>query len=309
MMTTTHWVSRNTSVIDRRSATRRDRLEARRHIVAVGLATAALLATALGWTPSSATALTIVFAAVALGMPHGALDIVIGRRLTRASVFFELYLAVAVVMAVIWIAAPAVGLFAFLAASWFHFARGDAAHRGGLGGSAALSGMATAGCAIGLPLALHSAVVTPVLADLLMGTAAPTAAQVAAVGWMIAYPSLVAGIVAGLAAMQAREYAALVEIIVIALLAGAVHPLVSFALYFSLWHSPRHMIALDIDRTTWARSLGTSTALLVVGAAAWRQTGPSAATATRVVFIGLAALTWPHLGVTEMFRRRPSAQP
>ena len=308
-MTTTHWVSRFTDVADERSAGRRDRLERRRHVVAVLLATAALLATARGWTPSSASALTIVFAAVALGMPHGALDVVVGRRMVRASVFFELYLTVAVITAVIWIVAPVVGLSAFFVASWFHFARGDAAHRRGLGGAAALSGMSTAGCAIGLPLALHSALVTPVLSDLLLGTAAPTAAQVAAVGWMIACPSLVTGVVAGLAAIQSRQYAALVEITVIALLAGSVHPLVSFALYFSLWHSPRHLISLDVDRTTWTRTFGATAAMLLLGAAAWRWTQPSAETATRAVFIGLAALTWPHLGVTEMFRRRLSCQP
>ena len=143
--------------------------------------------------------------------------------------------------------------------------------------------------------------------DLTQVIAGPTAGQVSDLGWMIAYPSLVTGAVAVVAAIQSHHYVAIVEITIIALLAGAVHPLVSFALYFSLWHSPRHLIALDIERTTWVRTFGGSAAMLLVGAEAWRWTEPSAETATRVVFIGMAAVTWPHLAVTEVLQRRPIA--
>lgn len=286
---------------------RSDRRERRRHVIAVCVAAPTLLITACGWTPTTTTALAVVFVAVAIGMPHGALDIVVGRRAARVAAFYETYLAIAISAVLIWMVAPVVGLFAFFAASWFHFARGDAAHHRRLGSASTLLGISTAGCAIGLPLALHSAIVAPVLRVLLLGAAGPTAGQVADLGWMIAYPSLVTGAVAVVAAIQSHHYAAIVEITIIALLAGAVHPLVSFALYFSLWHSPRHLIALDIERTTWVRTFGGSAAMLLVGAAAWRWTEPSAEIATRVVFIGMAAVTWPHLAVTEVLQRRTIA--
>ena len=299
------WLDRTPDDHDRTG--RSDRLERRRHVIAVCVAAATLFITACGWTPSPSSAVVVVLAAVAAGMPHGALDIVMGRRATRPAAFYVTYLAVAISAAVIWVVAPVLGLFAFFAASWFHFARGDAAHHRRLGRASGLSGISTAGCAIGLPLALHSAIVAPLLRDLLRGAAEPTAGLVSDLGWMIAYPSLVAGFVAVAAAITNHDVATTVEIAVIALLAGSVHPLLSFALYFSLWHSPRHLISLDIDRSTWVRTFGAAAAMVAAGAVAWHWTQPSAGTETRLIFIGLAAVTWPHLAVTEMVRRPTSA--
>ena len=287
---------------------RRGQLERQRHLVAVGAAVAAVVATLAGWTPSSAAALTIVIIAVAVGLPHGALDIVIGPRMTKPSLFFGSYLAGAALMMLVWLVAPLLGLVAFFAASWFHFASGDAAHHRRLGDAGGLFGLSTAGCALGFPLALHSSVLAPVLSDLLIGHGAPDRHEVAAIGWIMAYPSLVAGVVATIAAVQLHRYSAVAEIAAIATLAVVVHPLVSFALYFALWHSPRHLIGLDIDidRTSWALALGASAATVISGAVVWGLIEPSAATAARVVFIGLAALTGPHLVVTELLRTHRS---
>ena len=306
-MSSRTWVSRRHTFAKDRRASGRHRFEQQRHVVAVSVATALVVATLSGWSPNSATAMAIAVGAVGIGLPHGALDIVIGPRLARPSTFFEMYLVVAASTLLVWLFAPTLGLVAFFAASWFHFARGDAAHHHDLGRVGALSGMSTAGFAIGLPLALHSGLVTPVLADLLLRTAAPTAGQVVVIGRLIAYPSIVMGIVAGIAALRSRRFAVVVELAAIALLSGVVHPLISFALYFALWHSPRHLSTIDIDRKTWTRTVGASAATLIIGSAVWRLTEPSPATAARWVFIGLAALTAPHLVVTELLRSRRSA--
>ncbi len=301
-MTAMTWVSRIQPLARDGETSRLHRLERHRHVIAVSAGAAAVAATLAGWTPSSNTAMAVVIMAIGIGMPHGALDIVLGPRMARPAAFFGAYLAVAATSVLIWLLAPVLGLVTFFAASWFHFARGDSTHHRHLGSAGPLLGMSTAGCAIGLPLAFHPGIVTPVLSDLLMGTTAPTVEQVATLGWMIACPSIVVGIVAGLAALQIRRYASAVELLTIAVLSGVVHPLISFALYFALWHSPRHLITLDIDTRTWARTAAATVATLIIGTITWRVTDPSPATAARVVFIGLAALTGPHLVVTERLR-------
>ena len=277
----------------------RDRLENRRHIGACCCAAAAVTATLLGWTPTSAMASTVALAAVAIGLPHGAFDIVIGPRMFRPSAFFPMYMTVAAIMLLMWLLVPFAGLVTFFVASWFHFARGDAAHHGDLRRAGHLLGASTAGCAIGLPLALHATLVVPVLSVLLLGTATPTAEHVSVAGWMIVCPSIITGGVAAFAALRGRRYPAVVEVATIALLAAVVHPLISFALYFALWHSPRHLIALGLERKSAMSAACATAASLAMGTIAWHVCAPSAATATRGVFVALAALTVPHLVVTE----------
>lgn len=287
---------------------RSHRLEQQRHAVAVCIAGATLAATLGGWTPSSAVAWMIAVVAIAVGLPHGALDIMIGPRFAKPQLFFGLYLAGVVGVVLVWLAAPAFGLVAFFTSSWYHFARGDAVHHRDLGRAGKLLGMSTAGCAIGLPLALHAGVVTPVLSDLMLGTTAVTSTQVAVFGLVIAVPSLVAGVVAGITAVRSRRHSAVIEIATIALLAATVHPLVSFAIYFALWHAPRHLITLDIDRQSWWRAVGVTAVTLLAGAWVSQLVEPTSPAAARVVFIGLAALTGPHLVITELVRSRQAPQ-
>lgn len=289
-------------------STRRHRLERRRHAVAVSVATTTLIVSIAGWTPSSTAAVTIMIIAVAVGMPHGALDVVVGPRLARPSVFFATYLALAAATALVWLIAPLLTVAIFLAASWFHFARGDADHHRELGTAGTLVGISTAGCALGLPLALHSGIVAPVLSDLLLGTATLSTEQITGVGTIITSASFVTGVVAGIAALQVRRYVIVTELVTIALVAAIVHPLVSFAIYFALWHSPRHMIALDVERRAVKPTLIATAATLLAGVLVWRLLDPSTAAATQVIFIGLAALTTPHLVVTERLRYRGAKQ-
>lgn len=287
---------------------RRQRLERNRHAVAMTVAAGSVGGTIAGWTPSPTAAVAIVIIAVSLGMPHGALDVVIGPRMARPTTFFGAYLVLAAATVLAWLMAPLLSLVTFFLASWFHFARGDAEHHRQLGSTGALVGISTAGCAIGLPLALHSETVAPVLSDLLLGTATLSSEQVAVIGAMITYPAITTGVVAGIAAIQVRRYTVVSELTAIALLAAVVHPLVSFALYFSLWHSPRHLISLDIDKRAVQPTLIATAATLLFATLIWRLVDPSVPVATQVVFIGLAALTGPHLVVTEMLRSRTSGQ-
>ncbi len=286
---------------------RHHRLEQQRHSVAVCVAVATLTATLGGWTPSSGAALSIAIVAIAVGLPHGALDIVIGPRLTKPTLFFGLYLAAALGIVLVWLATPVLGVVAFFASSWFHFARGDGVHHRDLARAGDLLGVSTAGFAIGLPLVLHAGIVTPVLSDLMFGAAALTSAQVALFGLIIVAPSAVAGLVAGRTALRIRRYSAVVEMVTIALVSATVHPLVSFAIYFALWHAPRHLITLEIDRQAWFRAVWATVGTLLAGTLVWRLAEPAAPAAERIVFLGLAALTGPHLALTEFLRSKYKA--
>ncbi len=287
-----------------RRSTKLHQLEAIRHAVAVTLSAAALSATVAGWSPDPASALVIVIAAAAIGLPHGALDVVIGPSVAKPLAFFGAYIGFAAAIVLFWLWAPLSGFAVFFASSWVHFARGDADHHHQLGSAGGLLGISTAGCAIGLPLALHSETVAPLLSDLLLGTATMSARQVAALGWMIATPAIMAGVVAVMAAVSVRRYAAISELLILGLTAAVVHPLVSFALYFSLWHSPRHLIAMNVDRRVALPTIAATVATLLVAGLVWRFVEPTSSVAVQVVFIGLAALTGPHLVVTELFRYR-----
>lgn len=279
-----------------------NRLGHQLHVVGVFVALAASTAALSGWSPSPAAVFGIATIAITVGLPHGALDIALGPRVIRPAVFLVAYVVAASSVVLAWLAMPALGVVAFYTSSWYHFARGDSVHHRDLGRAGALMGVSTAGCAIGLPLVLQAGIVTPLLSELMLGTARLTNAQVTLFGSVIAAPSLVAGCVAGFVALRRHRCSAAVEVGSIALMAAVVHPLVSISIYFALWHSPRHLTTLDIDRRAWTYAIWTTVGSMLAGICAWRLIEPAAPTAVRVAFIGLAALTVPHVVTTEMLR-------
>lgn len=286
-----------------------ERLETIRRRMALAGGSLAVVATLAGWRPSGTAALVIGIAAVAVGMPHGALDVVVGPRAMPQRGFFAIYGALALATVMVWLVLPMASLLVFLAASWFHFGSGDAVQHRVLGDARTLLGLATAGCAIGLPLVAHTETVTPLLSDLLLARGTLQTDDVRMFGLAIVVPTVAAGLVAVAAAMRARQVDAVAELIAIAVTGAVVHPLVSFAIYFVLWHAPRHVMSLDIDAAAWKPTIVATLGTLWLGGFLWLAVEPSAVQATRVVFIGLAALTVPHLLVTEAERVRRAPRP
>ena len=103
-----------------------------------------------GWVVAVATI-------VLLGVPHGALDVEIGRTLFRPRwgwawfpIFALPYLALVALVLIAWQVAPEAALAAFLLASVWHFGSEDA-------GGGGLPALARGGLPIALPVLLHPA--------------------------------------------------------------------------------------------------------------------------------------------------------
>ena len=94
-------------------------------------------------------------------------------------------------------------------------------------------------------------------------------------------------------------------------------PLVFFLVYFCALHSPRHLrnATQSADPGDRRRMIGVAAAYtvltLVAAALVWPWLAGNLASAAtlethlvRIVFIGLAALTWPHMIVVMLSERR-----
>ena len=273
-----------------------------------GLALALVIASVVG---ARLTPLHELLAAVALisllGMPHGAFDAVLARKLfgvadfTGWAVFSLLYIGMAAAVVGVWFVAPTPFLCAFLVCSALHFGGDPPA------GVTALARGLYGGAVIVLPALWHG----PELQRLLGLVAGPaSAAVVAPLLGEVAAPWLVATVVA--CALQARiSWLAAAEWAALAALSVMATPLVAFTVYFCAMHSPRHILRTLASltgvevRNALALSLWPTLAVLVVLAvAAWLSSGePIEARAMQLVFVGLAALTLPHMVLLERARR------
>jgi Brp/Blh family beta-carotene 15,15'-monooxygenase len=241
-----------------------------------------------------------------LGVPHGALDVVFARQLLGVrsmagwALFTAAYLLAAALVAALWWVAPGVFLAAFLLISAFHFS-GDPEGR-----TPAWVRVLYGGAVIFCPLALHATEVAQVF-SLLAGDAA-SRAIVSAFQWA-AWPWLAC---IGLAAVMGakRDLPRSVELVSVAALLSFTPPLIGFTIYFCCMHSARHVL-----RTRDYASAGTLKGLLKVAALPMLATlaavavmvylsdgAPLDGRLAQIVFVGLAALTVPHMIVVERIR-------
>ncbi|MBS62106.1 Brp/Blh family beta-carotene 15,15'-dioxygenase [Salinisphaera sp.] len=281
----------------------------KRHTAVFAVATAAVLGVALWLTgsggDSSVPILTALAIAVLFGMPHGALDLPRARielGLTRRgplAVFFVVYLGLVAACIALWWWQPRFALAGFLMYSAWHFA-GDwrfddrlAAWAGGL-------------TTIGAPTLCHSDRVTEILNQITAG---------ADVSLIVAAAAL-AG-VAGLAlfakrCLHHRDRASL-ELALLWLLALTLPPLAFFAVYYGALHALRqtHCVLAGLCHAR-TRALGeallSSLAVIAAGAlaaillTACLGISPDDALLC-AVFIGLAALTVPHMLLDALLQR------
>ena len=242
-----------------------------------------------------------------LGLPHGALDLPIAEALwpletwRRKGLFTACYIGLAAAVIAVWLLAPGAALAVFLAYSALHFS-GD--------WSAAWRPLRWAGgCAtIGAPALLHHGAVDSIFAVLAPQWAAGIAADAAALAGAAALAVLLG---CCLLSPRARGEAALEQTILWGT-AAALPPLVYFVVYFCALHSVRHFTATIREIADARRAMAvavTLSALVTVIAGIVFQYGSAgqvvdaAARVIRIVFIGLAALTVPHMILVDRFFR------
>lgn len=255
---------------------------------------------------------------VIIGLPHGAFDGAIvrhlgyGRGWRGSARFVGLYLGLAVAVVAFWIWQPGLALGLFLLLSAVHFGYGDAT------GATAVSRMvqvaAHGGAAVfGISL-FHLQQVTPLFAALTGGDVA-VAVLMAELFPLVMIP--VAGLYLICAIREAALRPRLVELALLCLLLSIVPPLVGFALYFCVIHTGRHMLHIwhHLRRRATPRHILGEAALFTVASWAggvmiwlWLDSGNVSQDFLQVIFIGLAALTVPHMILVDGMLRRSDAK-
>lgn len=273
------------------------------------LAAVIVFSTPAAAPPLQAQVIVLGVLAAILGLPHGALDPLIARRLglwkgpAGFAVFNLSYLGAVVVVVGLWLLNPIASLVAFLAVSAVHFGA-DWNHDRPVW----LRIVAGVGL-LSLPSLGHRDEVAG-----LYETLAPGGGEVISlVQFWIAPVALVGMLVGAVLALRRRPNES-AELVLAALLAVLAPPLVFFAIYFCALHSVRHL------RSGFrAESRGRLTVVVVVLYTAVPilaaivllsvslSTGPVVAMDDRllqVVFIGLAGLTVPHMILVGLEARR-----
>lgn len=258
-----------------------------------------------------ALVLVLALAVAVTGLPHGALDPWVAWRigLWRGRwgfvAFNVAYVGLAALVVMAWRLAPGLSLVVFLAISAWHFA-GD--WRQDLPGWArALAGLAL----LALPAWRWPGDVDASFA-LLAGADGSVIAS-----WLrVASPWLAVGVAAVALLAQRRSRATAIELAAVAALALLLPPLVYFVVYFCALHSLRHLRIAVGEADASSRGPIAGVALLytvltlVLAALVWpwlAAAGTLVHTADaellKLVFIGLAALTLPHMLVVMLSER------
>ncbi|MBS1303385.1 Brp/Blh family beta-carotene 15,15'-dioxygenase [Loktanella sp. SALINAS62] len=249
---------------------------------------------------------------VILGLPHGALDLPVAEALWplkgwRGKLkFVTVYLGLAATVIAAWVLVPGVALITFLSYSVVHFSDDW---------SRAVSPLRWTGglAAIGAPALLQHSAVTRLFSYLAPSGVADVCADVAAVGGGLALCLLIGTL---LLKPQARGQAA-IEQIILWCSAAVLPPLVFFAVYFCGLHSVRHfratLTALPQARRAMHMAVVLSGLVTIAALAAILVTegsfqAMSHGTAMRIIFIGLAALTVPHMFLVDRFWRLRSPE-
>lgn len=243
---------------------------------------------------------------IALGVPHGALDTIFARQLYGVKTlrgwiaFAAVYVVLAILVVALWFVAPTLFLAGFLAISVFHFS-GDLTHKIALP-LRALYG----GTIIVLPTLLHAEAVTHIFAFLVDQDAAETMVRLLN---LLAWPWIAAIVVFASDQMNKSAMVSL-EVVCVALLAITASPLIAFTVYFCGMHSTRHIMRTfnysgkSSIYFLLASAFGPMLVVMLMSFAAYvvlRDT-PLDARLIQIMFVGLAALTVPHMALVEQVR-------
>ena len=243
---------------------------------------------------------------VLIGLPHGAFDGAVAmhlglvNRFSSLARFVIIYVALAALVVLTWMVAPSISLILFLTISMLHFGAGDA--RNGQGALAFSEALAHGGLAIIGISQFHRSEVDEIFSFLIN--------QDTAAVWLVIDVLTVAVIAAIItcvvqASKDPKWSTTVFELLLLGFVYAIAPPLLGFAIYFCCVHSARHFkkIYSSIKQTVSSSNiknqaiLFTTISWVAAGIAFWffadfADPGP---TIMRITFIGLAALTVPHM--------------
>jgi Brp/Blh family beta-carotene 15,15'-monooxygenase len=266
--------------------------------------------------PMSLQIVGLLAVVIVLGVPHGALDpwiaelagLVSTRR--RLVIFNLTYVALAGAVVAIWALVPTLSLLGFLMISAWHFS-GDWATTWGVAThrvTVAILRSVSGGLLLLLPIGFHTGEVSEIFVLLSGGAGADLARWLSLPVNMLVVGMLV---LISFAAWHRKWWTAL-QLFALLVLSVSAPPLVYFAIYFCVLHSPTHLIGYfqmagpalrgRLARMTLIYSLG-SLAVSIPVVWLWSDAGTNSLLA-RLIFIGLAALTVPHMALLEIASRR-----
>ena len=243
-----------------------------------------------------------IAAILLIGVPHGGFDGAIARHIgwPKGLIpwlgFHLAYIALAGLVLLLWWFMPLFSLAIFLGLSALHFGASDIADIG----TDWLPWAAHGGLVCLAIPNFQATLVTPLFA-LLIGTD-NAVALINGISVLFA-PWLVIVIAYWVYAYFHRQYRkSALSLLLLIVLAYLLPPLVSFSLYFCLWHSRGHLRRLwrglqETERYSTAReaTVYTVTAWASLAVVFYFLQDSPAQSLTQVTFIGLAALTLPHM--------------
>lgn len=243
-----------------------------------------------------------------LGVPHGALDTVFAKNIYRLDapvkwlIFSAAYISLAAVVVMLWSYAPLLFLAGFLLISAFHFS-GDPVIDMRFGAR-----LLYGGAVVVLPAMLHAPDVAALFAQLAGAAVAEDVVSVL----QIAAPLWLAANLLVVALVLRTDRLAACEILCVILLTVFAAPLIGFTVFFCGMHSPRHFLRTALLVAQPPKNLLLCSALLpmlacgcaVIVAASTMAYLPINDRLVQITFVGLAALTVPHMLLIERVRLR-----
>lgn len=243
---------------------------------------------------------------VVLGVPHGALDTVFARELYGVSTltawlrFSVIYLLMVAAVVALWYVTPLLFLIGFLVISIAHFS-GDPD-----GEVPWLVRIIYGGAIIFIPMIRYANEIGD-LFSLLVGSDATQMLMpfmvYLAMPWLLSLSAVV------LYLLWNRSHLSF-EFMCLGLLAYFASPLISFAIFFCAMHSARHIIrtAQYTKRSKPLLLLGATLlpmiGVVILSALAWvlLKDRTLDGRVVQIIFVGLAALTVPHMALVEQVR-------
>lgn len=251
---------------------------------------------------------TLLFASlmiVALGVPHGALDPIFAvthkkiKTKTEWVIFLSGYLLLSAAVVGFWKIAPQFFLLVFLGLSIFHFS-------GDLTGNATLAErLFYGGSVIVLPALIHQAELLRIFSILSGSTESLFIVKILE---LTVWPWLICLLVVAIRCFQKDRQRAL-EMLSVALLMVSTEPLLGFTVFFCAMHSARHILRTQHYAQVAPKHMvkiaaGPMVAVLVIGLVLWRVRPEIVfeESLLQIIFVGLAALTVPHMLLVERVR-------